>query len=337
MEKTAARNTRLWAFAALGAAALIVCRKAVLALLMQLSAAYLLVGLALPLCRLLESRVKPGTAAAFSLGAVALGAAALLLCLVPLVAGQVRQLSASLPGVIRWCGEKYQALQNWLFSRGINLAPVESDLLGRLTQGAGVVAKGVARGLQQAASSMSTVVLSPLLAFYLLRDRRRVASFLTLMFPVRYRACAVRAVREMRRETAGYLRGQLLVSLFVGLMTALGLTLVGTPGSMLLGVLMGLMEMVPYVGPWIAGVPAVLLSLQHGLPKALWTVGVLFVVQQTEGTLLSPRLMSGCTRLHPAVVLLAISAGGVLGGAWGMMLALPCLVSIRGAVRGARA
>ncbi len=337
MEKTAARNTRLWAFAALGALALIVCRKAVLALVVQLGAAYLLVGLALPLCRKLESRVKPGAAAALSLGAVALGAAALLLCLVPLIAGQVRQLSASLPGVIRWCGEKYQALQGWLFSRGVNLAPVESDLLGRLTQGAGVLAKGVARKLQQAASSLSTVVLSPLLAFYLLRDRRRVASFLTLMFPVRYRACAVRAVREMRRETAGYLRGQLLVSLFVGVLTALGLTLVGTPGSLLLGVLMGVMEMVPYIGPWIAGVPAVLLSLQHGLPKALWTVGVLFVVQQTEGTLLSPHLMSGCTRLHPAVVLLAISAGGVLGGAWGMMLALPCLVSIRGAVRGARA
>ncbi|MBR5330981.1 MAG: AI-2E family transporter, partial [Akkermansia sp.] len=82
----------------------------------------------------------------------------------------------------------------------------------------------------------------------------------TLLLPVQHRARGVRAAREMKRETAAFLRGQLLLSLAVGSMTALGLAITGTPGWLLLGILMGVMEMVPYVGPVLAGVPAVLLA-----------------------------------------------------------------------------
>ena len=84
------------------------------------------------------------------------------------------------------------------------------------------------------------------------------------------------------------------------------------------------------------GVPAVLLSLQNGWVRALWTLGALLVVQQTESSLLSPRLLSGATKLHPLLVLMAITAGGVLAGTPGMLLALPVVVSIRGTVRGWR-
>jgi predicted PurR-regulated permease PerM len=164
-----------------------------------------------------------------------------------------------------------------------------------------------------------------------------MAAALTLLLPVKHRARGVRAAREMRRETAAFLRGQLLLSLSVGGLTALGLLLTGTPGWLLLGLLMGVMELVPYIGPAIAGTPAVLLALQNGWTSALWTLAVLFVVQQMEGTLLSPRLLAGATRLHPMTVLLLISAGGMLGGALGMVLVIPAVVAVRGALRGWRA
>lgn len=73
---------------------------------------------------------------------------------------------------------------------------------------------------------------------------------------MKYRRAVVLAAREMRRETAGFLRGQLLLSGMVGLLTGLGLLLVGTPGWLVLGVLMGIMELIPYIGPIIAGIPA---------------------------------------------------------------------------------
>ena len=120
-------------------------------------------------------------------------------------------------------------------------------------------------------------------------------------------------------------------------MTSVGLLLAGTPGWLALGLLMGVMEMIPYIGPVIAGIPAVLLSLQGGLMQGIWALIVLLIVQQIEGGVLSPQLLSGATRLHPLMVLAAISAGGILSGAWGMLLAIPLVVSVRGAARGLRA
>ena len=101
----------------------------------------------------------------------------------------------------------------------------------------------------------------------------------------------------------------------------------------MLGLLMGVMELIPYIGPLLAGIPAVLLALAGGWTKALWTLAVLVGVQQLEGGFLSPRMLSGATKLSPLTVLLSISAGGVLGGTLGMLLALPVVVSVRGACR----
>ena len=83
-------------------------------------------------------------------------------------------------------------------------------------------------------------------------------------------------------------------------------------------------------------VPAVLLALQSGWTAALWTLLAICLVQQVEANLLSPRLLSGATRLHPLAVLLAIAFGGMAGGVIGMMAALPLVVCVRGAVRGWR-
>ena len=188
----------------------------------------------------------------------------------------------------------------------------------------------------QVIGNLSQVLLSPLLAFYLLRDRRRIAAMLTLLLPVQHRARGVRAAREMRRETAAFLRGQLLLSLAVGSMTALGLLLTGTPGWLLLGILMGVLELIPCIGPVIAGIPAVLLALQGGWLRALWTLAVLLIIQEIEGAVLSPRLLGGATSLHPLAVLLLVSAGGLLAGALGMVMVIPAVVSIRGAMRGWR-
>ena len=321
------------------AAALLACVllwRVLWALLMQMAAAAALMLLALPLCRVLERRWSSSLAAALSLGTLAAAIIAAVLLLVPPVARQFRQLTEALPAVIAWCQKRLEGLQLWLAERGLSLIPARDELFGQLGSRVGGWVKSLAGMVGHAAQGVGQWLLSPLLAFYLLRDRRRIAAGLTLTIPVKYRARAVRAAREMRRETAGFLRGQLILSLVVGTLTAAALLVVGTPGWLLLGVFMGVMEMVPYIGPFIAGVPAVLLAMQGGLARALWTLGALMLVQQLEGTFLSPRLLSGATRLHPLTVLLAISAGGMLGGTVGMVAVIPAMVSLRGALRGWR-
>lgn len=339
MEREQTRADFRWRFLWAGAAALaagFVFRRVLVALAAQLAAAGVMMLLALPLCRALERRMSASLAAGLSLGVLAAAAVLTLLLLMPPVLRQFRQLTDALPAVIAWCRERWDTAQEWLAARGFSLSATKDELFTQLAARAGGMVGALAGWVTRAVSGLSHVFLSPLLAFYLLRDRKRIAGGLTLIVPVRYRARAVRSAREMRRETACFLRGQLLLSAAVGGMTALALLAVGTPGWLLLGVFMGVMELVPYIGPFIAGVPAVLLAMQGGLARTLWTLGALLLVQQIEGSFLSPRMLSGATRLHPLTVLLAISAGGMIGGAAGMVLMIPAVVSVRGALRGWR-
>ncbi len=338
MERTAitAHRWRLILFALGCILAAILLRRVLQMLAMQLLAAALLMLFALPLCRRLEKRLPSGPAAALSLALILVGAVLTLMLLVPPAATQIRALADSLPALAEDLRGLITRLAAWLDGKGVSLLPLRDGLLTRLTEVAGSL---VTRGMGMITGfigSLSKVLLSPLMAFYLLRDRRRISLWLTLLLPVRHRARGVRAAREMKRETTAYLRGQLLLSLSVGGMTAAALGIIGVPGWLLLGVLMGILELVPYIGPLLAGIPAVLLALPGGWARAMWTLAALLLVQEAEGAILSPRLVGNATALHPLTVLLLVSAGGMLGGALGMVLVIPAVVSLRGAVRGWR-
>lgn len=317
-------------------AALIALRGVVTSMLTLLAVSLLLEWMALPICRVLEKRLGASVAAALSLLMLLIGSLLLLWGLIPPLVQQVRQLAVRLPAALAWVQELLTAVSSRLTERGFPASNLQGELAARLTSAIGQAAAMVVSAIQRLSGSVSQWLLSPLIAFYLLRDRKQLCTLLTLLLPLEYRARGVRAAREMRRESALYFRGQLLLSGAVGAMTAIALLLTRTPGAVLLGLLMGVLELIPYIGPVLAGLPAVLLSLQSGWTAALWTLVALCAVQQIEANLLSPRLLSGATRLHPLTVLLAIAFGGMVGGAIGMMLMLPAVVCVRGAVRGWR-
>nr|MBR4281827.1 AI-2E family transporter [Clostridia bacterium] len=338
MERTVfpAHRWRLILFAAGGIATAWLLRGVLIALGLQLLAASGLAAAAHPVCRQLEKKLPGGPSAALSILILLAALALAVMLMLPTAAGQFGVLTEALPALAETLQFRLTQFTAWLTARGIDLVPLRDGLMARLTEAAGGF---VSRGMSMVTGligSLSKVLLSPLAAFYLLRDRRRISAWLTLLLPVKHRAQGVRAAREMKRETAAFLRGQLLLSLAVGTMTAAALAAVGVPGWLLLGVLMGVLELIPYIGPVIAGVPAVLLALQFGWAKALWTLAVIIVIQEIEGLILSPRLVGNATALHPLTVLLLVSAGGMLGGALGMVAVIPLVVSVRGAMRGWR-
>ena len=306
MEKAVTRRKWTAGLLIAGTVALVVAFwSLIMSMLSLLAVAGVLTLLSLPLCKVLEKRLPSGAAAAIALLTLLGAVLGMLWGLIPPLLRQSAQLMSRLPALLDSLRELLTRWSAALEARGIPLGD-------------------------------SQWLLAPLLSFYFLRDRKRLCLLLSLVLPVKYRARGIRAAREMRRESALYLRGQLILSLFVAAMTALALLLTRTPGALLLGLFMGVMELIPYIGPFIAGVPAVLLALQSGWTAALWTLLAICLVQQVEANLLSPRLLSGATRLHPLAVLLAIAFGGMAGGVVGMMAALPLVVCVRGAVRGWR-
>ena len=208
MERRAARwNVQTAAIVGVVAAILWLTRHVLWALMMQLLGGYALMAMALPLCRVLEKRMSPGLAAALSFLALGLAAAAVLVGLIPPLVQQFRQVSAMFPAWLSWLEQRLAQGQSFLQERGVNLSPVRDEFFSTVSRYAGNAVSALAGAAAQTVRTMSKLVLSPLIGFYLLRDRRQIASLLILLLPVSWRARAVRAGREMRRETAGFLRG----------------------------------------------------------------------------------------------------------------------------------
>ena len=175
--------------------------------------------------------------------------------------------------------------------------------------------------------------MAAVLGVFLLIDRRRLLLRLELLIPLRLRGMAVRMGAAAQREVRLYLRAQATVSLAVGALSAFGLWLAGVRSALALGLLTGIFNLIPYLGPVLGAVPTMIAALTSGWQTALFAAIVLIIVQQLDGMLISPRVMGTLTGLSPAVVLVAVFAGGCALGVAGMLLALPVLMIIRTCVR----
>lgn len=279
-----------------------------------------------PLCGLLERRLPRRVCA---LLAILLSAAALLALtglLLPRLAAQLKTLADRLPEALQRLRSLAEALQQRLnrLLPGISLAAPSAPEMG-----AGGLADRVISTLSSTADVVYRLFLSVALSYFLLSDRERILLRLELLIPSGWRRHAVRAGNMLLRELRLYLRGQATIALAVGLLAAAGLLLIGVPGAPVLGVIVGVFNVIPYLGPLLGGIPAVLFALSIGWKKALLTTGMLFLVQQADGLVISPRVMGNITGFSPALVLVALYIGARICGIGGMLLALPALMTIR--------
>ncbi len=300
----------------------------------QMLLALALTGLALPLARRLEKKWNRSLAAGVSVAglmAVILGAVGLL---APPLISQASFLIVQAPQLLDDLLRLLEQLsrQEWAMRLGLNESMLRQGLLTVAGWAAGSL-PGLIQGIGAGMDVLSRAILSPVLAYYFVRDRETFCYHLSLWIPLKHRKRVLAALREMRREAGGYGRGQALVAGAVAAFTALGLMLAGVPGWLVLGALMGVCEFIPYIGPLIGGLPIALLAFPLGWRTFFRAMGLTVLVQQIEGYFLSPRLMAGATGLHPVAVLLLLSAGGTLGGLMGMVAAVPAFVCARGAAR----
>ena len=148
------------------------------------------------------------------------------------------------------------------------------------------------------------------------------------LIPPRGRGLAARAMDDSWKALRLWLLGRLVSMTVVGILTYVGLSLIGIPAALTLGILSGILEFVPFVGPIISAIPAVLLALAVDPTAALWTIGLYLLVQQIEGNLLEPLVQQRAVSMPPALLLFSIVIGGLLFGIPGILVAAPLLVVI---------
>jgi predicted PurR-regulated permease PerM len=169
-----------------------------------------------------------------------------------------------------------------------------------------------------------SIVLIVTMSVFWLMSADKLRAFVLDLLPEQAQAQGALLFSDLGRTLGGWVRGTLVAMLLIGAFTALGLVLLGVPYALLLGLLAGLLELIPYLGPWISGAIAVVVALVAVDPiKALEVVGLFFIVQLAEGNLIQPLVMSWAVRIDPLLVLVAVTLGAQVLGVVGALLAVP--------------
>lgn len=223
-------------------------------------------------------------------------------------------------------------------SRNANVQSVVNALVEVLSDSGTQIASELARGLSSglvtnvadAAGHLVTVFLGLVLAYWLALDYPKIMRELAIVAGPEYDEEMILTLAVLSRSTGGYMRGTLITSLANGLMVAAGLALLGHPYAGLVGIATFVLHFVPVIGPFLSSISAVLLALFVSPVLAFWTLVVTIVAQNVTDNVLSPIVMRSAVKIHPALSLLGIIIGGCLGGAVGMVLAVPLTAAIRG-------
>jgi len=202
---------------------------------------------------------------------------------------------------------------------------------GEIMRSAWAAALGIGRGFGAIAVILGYVVLTPVLLFYLLRDWDRITSSAAALFPESTRAGWIGFAREYDRLLSRFLRGQLLAATIVGVLTWLGLMILGFPYSGLVGAIAGVFNIVPYLGLIVSILPVVIIAIISGnVLVLLLKAGIVFaVVQFIDGSVTGPRIVGESVGLHPVWVILALAVSGFAFGFAGLLLAMPAAVLIK--------
>ncbi len=226
-------------------------------------------------------------------------------------------------------GQQFPLLSNWT----ADLDPVV--VAEQLRAEARTLSEQAPRFIAGAASSLLNVLVVLVLSFYLLKDADLFARRIQEAVPEAYRADFDRIARELDAVWSGFLRGQVLLALIIGVVTTIALVVLGVRSALLLGILAGILEVVPTIGPIIAMIPAVLIGFFQGSSNwaidntvfALVIILTYFGIQQLENHVVVPNVLGASVNLPPVLILAGTIVGAALAGVLGIFLAAPVLAT----------
>lgn len=244
----------------------------------------------------------------------------ILYALVPIVILQLNSLLKDLAGlanqffsirapenIIDLITPNLNNLTNLLLSGSVPLLEILSRFLGGIT----------------------FVIAVLVLSFYLTISREGVDRFLRAVFPVAMEDKVLQLYGRTKRKIGRWFQAQIILSVVIGIVVFIGLKFLGIEQALVLGVIAGLFELVPVVGPIFAGAFAVVVAATDSLNSALYVLIFFVAVQQLEGHLLVPLVMKKAVGIHPVIVLVALLGGAEIAGLVGMLLAVPVAVFLQ--------
>ncbi|MGB9779486.1 MAG: AI-2E family transporter [Caldanaerobacter sp.] len=242
----------------------------------------------------------------------------------PILIGELTSFVKMLPEYIK---ELNFILNNFKFLYLSNLPPdIENAIernLNSLTAGMASFVDAFFKSTISMLKGFTELIIIPILTFYFLKDKGVFLKEFENLIPPIYRDRFFILLFKVDRILSKYLRAQVYLSIFVGALTGLGLALVKVRYAFLLGVIAGILNIIPYIGPILSIVPAVAIGFMDSIFKGLWAFAICLFIQQVENVFVTPKVMGDSVGLHPVTVIFVLILGEEFFGIWGLLFSVP--------------
>lgn len=173
------------------------------------------------------------------------------------------------------------------------------------------------------------LIIIPFLVFYLLKDFNLIEKTVWYLTPRKWRRSGTQLLSNINISLGNYIRGQIFVCIIVGVLATIGLLIIGMPYAVILGIFIGITNIIPYFGPIIGAFPVVIIAFTESIELVLLALVVTFTIQLVEGNILSPLIVGKSLHMHPILIMLALVVGAEVAGIIGLILSVPILAIIK--------
>ncbi|MBM7710527.1 AI-2E family transporter [Enterococcus xiangfangensis] len=261
----------------------------------------------------------------------------IFLSVIPNLVEQLVSLAKNIPSFVN-------NMQNWLqeLADSATRFPIFKELdvdkyISNLDVSAGSIIQqsltGMTNGLGSIIGKITTVVLLlvtvPFILFYMLKDGEKLVPNIERLFPEKQRGNIKGLLEQLNKTLSDYISGQAIECLFVGTFTFLGYLLIGVDYAFLFGVIAGLTNLIPYLGPYLGLAPALVYTFFDSPYKALLCILVVLIVQQVDGNVIYPNVIGKTLNIHPLTIILILLVAGKLSGVLGVFLGVPVYAILR--------
>ena len=265
--------------------------------------------------------------------AIILGVIVILsLTIIPNITKEAKKLMEILPlylnRIFDFLNNIYDRYYSSIYSLPPQLQGVEQAVMGNAENMGNILSENIKKitsSMMDIFPKITSIILVPIFTFYLILDKDSIKNKIYITVPKDKRQDFSRLSKEIDKALGEFIRGRVIVAIFIGVSTTIALLILKIPFGLVIGLIAGIADIIPYFGPVIGIIPAVIFALLDSPLKALWVIIIFTVIQQIENDLITPKIIGESIGIHPITVIVSLIIGGEIMGIWGMVLAVPAV------------
>lgn len=249
-----------------------------------------------------------------------------LLILIPTIFKELNNLGEGIEVLYKYI-EAFEEKSKFLKSPFIFF--IYSKVKEKLSQFSIAISQSLVDNIISYSESILSMALIPIVAYYFLSDGKNILKKFYLFIPIKKRILTKKIVKDIDKILVKYILSQIFLSFLIGIITLIVLLVLDIKLPIVLSILNGILNIIPYFGPILGAIPIVLIALMDSFSKCLWSAIAIFIIQQIEGNILSPKITGDSTNIHPLIIVILLLIGEKIGGFIGMILVIPMAVIIK--------